>query len=243
MEHMKDAFAKVGWFIPPYVMVGYLQSLVSLIDSGHVNAENLSDNLASLYSPASLAAMVTERYPQVPYVSDYQKIISESVEAHFMGSNHIAVSGLMPVIEGAGRKLLESRGLTADSIKNVFVNLANDCKKEVVEKRIGAVGEIVEMLNSFIDFTDGHLYINSARYPLSDNTNRHGILHGAYADADYGEVINFYKTIGAINFLCFVASLRASISGFAPSTTQKSETLAAYYVECQKLSITREAFN
>jgi hypothetical protein len=35
-------------------------------------------------------------------------------------------------------------------------------------------------------------------YPLLDKTNRHGILHGAYKDADYGRPINFYKAIGVM---------------------------------------------
>jgi len=224
-------------------MNGCLQQIVSEIENGQIVADNLFSYLTPLYSPENLAAMITERYPEVPYVNEYKEIISESVEAHFSGSNHIAVSGLMPVIEGAGRKLLESRGLHANSIKSVFVNLAEDCKREVVEKQIGAVDEIIEMLASFLEFTDGHLYINSKQYPLSDNTNRHGILHGAFADEDYGEVINFYKAIGAINFLCFVASLRARISSFAPSPTETSKKLAAYFNMCQELAIIKGSIN
>jgi site-specific recombinase XerC len=57
------------------------------------------------------------------------------------------------------------------------------------------VGEIVSMMDSFIDFTTNHLYVNSARYPLAHNTNRHGILHGAFGDVEYGKPINFYKAI------------------------------------------------
>lgn len=240
---MRVAFNKVGWFIPPYVMVGYLEQMVKKIEGGYITFDNLSEALAPLYSPENLAAMVTERYPEIPYISEYKEIISESIEAHFSGSNHIAVSGLMPVIEGAGRKLLESRNLEAKSIRDVFATLAQDCKDEVITKQIGAVDEIVAMLASFHDFTDGHLYINSKKYPLPDNTNRHGILHGSFADEDYGDVINFYKAISAINFLCFVASLRIRISSFAPSPTEKSRKLAAYYNMCIELSSLKQNIN
>lgn len=240
---MRNAFNKVGWFIPPYIMIGHLEKIVKGINESNVTTDNFASYLTPLYSTAHLAAMITERYPEVPYVNEYQEIIAESVEAHFSGSNHIAVSGLMPVIEGAGRKLLESRDLEANSIKGVFVNLAEDCKREVIENQIGAVDEIVAMLSSFLDFTDGHLYIRSERYPLPDNTNRHGILHGSFSDADYGEPISFYKAIGAIDFLCFVASLRAPISCFAPSPTEKSMKLADYFAVCKKLSLIKEQIN
>jgi hypothetical protein len=70
-----------------------------------------------------------------------------------------------------------------------------------------------------------------AMYPLVDKTNRHGIAHGFYADADYGRSLNFYKTIAAVDFLTLVASFTTnSISGFAPSQTLGSKTLARYYL-------------
>jgi hypothetical protein len=60
------------------------------------------------------------------------------------------------------------------------------------------------------------VYIHSDCYGFEEKTNRHGILHGAYADADYDAPINFYKTIAAIDFLCFVAAFRARLPCLAP---------------------------
>jgi hypothetical protein len=180
--------------------------------------------------------MVVERYTATPYVGDYKIIIAEAAEAHFLGLNHVAVSGLMPVIEGAGKKIADSRNVTWTSITNVFVNLANDCKNDVIRNNIGAVGEILSMMDSFIEFAKNHLYINSNNYALPDNTNRHGILHGAYGDVDYGAPINFYKSISAIDFLCFISAFKASISWLAPSPTQQSQNLSAHYKACIALS-------
>jgi len=92
------------------------------------------------------------------------------------------------------------------------------------------------MMDSFVEFAKNHLYINSNNYALPDNTNRHGILHGSYTDVDYGEPINFYKSIAAIDFLCFVSAFRASISWLAPSPTEQSQKLSAYYKACFVLS-------
>ena len=83
------------------------------------------------------------------------------------------------------------------------------------------------------------MYIDLSHYPLVDKTNRHGIVHGAYADADYGRPLNFFKTIAAIDFLTFVSSFRANISWLAPSPTEASHRLAKYYLMLRKLSAAR----
>jgi hypothetical protein len=188
--------------------------------------------LAVAYSPENLAAMVCERYPATPYVKDYARTIAEAVEAHHLGLRHVAATGLMPVIEGAGRRLADSRSVKAPTMKSLFPNLARDCKDEVVAKKIGDTQEVISMFESFEEFTGGYLYINSDLYPLDDKTNRHGTLHGAYADSDFGDPISFYKAISSIDFLCLVASLRAPVSWFAPDTTAASQRLAQYYRAC-----------
>ena len=238
LDHFKISFNSVGWFIPPYVTLGFLNLLSKEISNkgSAFGQKDLEAWLSIVYSPENLAAMVSERYTATPYVKDFNIIIAEAVEAHFLGLNHIAVSGLMPVIEGAGKKLAISRKVTWNSITEVFVNLANDCKLDATKNNIGAVGEILSMMDSFIEFAKSHLYINSNNYSLPDNTNRHGILHGAYADADYGEPINFYKSIAAIDFLCFISAFRASISWLAPSPTEQSQNLSTYYKACIVLS-------
>ncbi|MEY0833756.1 hypothetical protein AB7273_17420 [Providencia alcalifaciens] len=98
--------------------------------------------------------MVSKRYHSVPYICEYSETIAECVGAYFLGLNRIAVSGLMPVIEGAGRKLAESRSAPVTSIKSIFQNLAADCKSDVIANNIGAVGEIVSKIDAFIEFTD-----------------------------------------------------------------------------------------
>ena len=76
---------------------------------------------------------------------------------------------------------------------------------------------------------------SSQEYSLVDGTNRHGIAHGAYADAEYGRPLNFYKTIAAIDVLTFISSLKTTtMSGFVPDDTPESTSLAARYIEMRK---------
>ncbi|KAB0669048.1 hypothetical protein F6V30_14535 [Oryzomonas sagensis] len=245
LDHYKQAFGSVGWFIPPYVTVGFLSILSKRIaDNGHsLDQQELEAFLALIYSADNVAAMVTERYPVTPYIQDYKKIISEAVQAHFTGLDHIAVSGLIPVIEGAGKKLADDRSVSFVSIRSLFNNLAGDCKRDAIENKIGAVDGVVCMMDSFAEFAEKHLYVHSENYPLADKTNRHGILHGAYSDHDYGRPLNFYKAIAAIDFLCFVSAFRAPISWFAPSPTDESKLLATYYCTCALLGKNKPTFS
>ena len=60
------------------------------------------------------------------------------------------------------------------------------------------------MLDSFVCFIKDYFFFSSSQgYPLADKTNRNGIAHGAYTDAEYGRPISFYKTIAAVDFLTF----------------------------------------
>jgi len=238
LSHFERAFANVGWFIPPYAAMGFLSSLAGEIlrrGSGF-SQEDLEKSLASLYNAENMAAMVCSRYSITPVIADYKETIAESIEAHFLGLHHVAIAGLVPVIEGAGRALLRQRGLSGSGVRGVFHALANDCKRESIENNIGASGEVVSMMDSFSWFTDNVLYVDSDMYQFLDGTNRHGITHGAYRDSDYGKPINFYKTVGAVDFLAFVSAFRASISWLAPEPCATSQHLAAYY---QVLQVTR----
>lgn len=228
---LEKTFASVGWFIPPYIQMGALDRIANDIQA-HGNGfgqDALQRALAHLYDAQGLAGMVLDRYAQAPIIRDYKITIAESVEAHFFGLHHIAVGGLIPVIEGAGRELAAQRGMEKGGVKEVFLFLAASCKQESLERNIGNSDEVAALMDSFSGFTSGFLYSKSEHYPLHDKTNRHGITHGAYKDVDYGKPINFYKTIAAVDVLTFVSSFRANLSWFAPGVTQRSFRLASYY--------------
>lgn len=238
LEHFRSQLNGVGWFIPPYVTMLFLDAVCADISrKGELyTQDHLEQILAHIYSHTNLAAMVTERYPMTPFIQDYKVIISEAVQAHFTGLDHVAVAGLMPVIEGAARRIAADRGVTFENIRPGFKALADDCKRDVIQNNSGAVGELVSMMDSFSEFTDANLYIRSEKYPHPDKTNRHGILHGSFSDEEYGRPINFYKAIAAIDFLCLISALKANVSWLSPNPTEQSQRLALFYVACRGLS-------
>ncbi len=192
--------------------------------------DQLERDLSILYQPEGLAAMVLHRYPDVPVIQDYKKTIAESVEAHFLGLDHVAVGGLIPVLEGVARRLAISRGIDCKGIKSVFERLAEAYKQLVIDRGIGATDELCVMLDSFANFARDLVYANSTLSALVDSTNRHGIAHGAYTDDDYGRPLNFFKTISAIDFLTMLSSLDTPrVYVFAASPTDASRALAKRY--------------
>lgn len=238
LNHYKKEFGRVGWFIPPYVSRGYLDFMLFEIERNqNFTQRDLESLLSRIYAPAHLASMVVDRYPKTKFISEYKKIISESVQAHFFGLDHVAVAGIMPVIEGASKKIARDRNVPTrrSSTKDLFLNLASDCKKQVQEKEIGIVGEVISMLDSFAIYAETNLYIDSDKYPHDDKTNRQGILHGSYADEDYGTPLNFYKSIAAVDFLCFITTLKHKGSWFAPDPSEGASSLAKFYLACSGL--------
>ncbi|WP_077338841.1 hypothetical protein [Pseudocolwellia agarivorans] len=245
MEFYRDLFTSVGWFIPSHSTMGYINTIANEIkDSEDPNIEPF---LKELYSSLNQAAMVTERYPVVPYICEYKDIIFESIEAHFLGLNYAAVTTLMPVVEGVGNKLVDEWGVDRKfsngnnkGTMTLFSDLAEKCRKYVIDNDLGMVSEIVPALEAFEHYLKNNFYINSTKYTFDDKTNRHGILHGSFKDADYGVPMNFYKTVGAVEFLCFIISIKEPISFFAPAPTDKSYQLAAYYDSCKTNRLIRQ---
>jgi hypothetical protein len=238
LQPVADVLKSVGWFVPPYVSVGLLETVAQNITRAQeqFTVDDLEQVLAFIYTPDRLSSMVVSRYPQIPVVVLYQETIAEAILAHFSGLRHVAVGGLIPVVEGIGREMARQRGLKSDGgIKTVFRDLFIQAKDDVARRRIGATQEIVDIVDAFLHFLKEYFFKDSQLYPLLDKTNRHGILHGAYKDADYGRPINFYKAISAVDILTFVSMLQtAKMSGFAPDLTPESRALAERYRQLQQ---------
>ncbi|MCD1189474.1 hypothetical protein D3A87_18280 [Vibrio cholerae] len=235
---------EIGWFIPPYINMGQLESI---LDATKNNGENkhdaLNNVLSSVYSIENISAIFTEKYTVTPFVKDYLSIIDNGIESHFLGLNYASVSTLIPVIEGIARKLSKHRGVDHEHIKKTIINLCESCKTQVVNNKIGDYEEIESMIDSFRKFAVKKLYSDSKIYPHEDNTNRNGITHGVYTDLDFGSKISFYKVISLINFLCFLSAIDAGISWFPPKGKVEGQRKAEYLLLCEKFSTLRQSYS
>ena len=227
----EQSFAKAGWFIPPFIQSGYISKAAGKIEKlgDSFTQDDLEEILNEIYESFGLASMVLNRFPQVPIVSEYTQTISEAIEAHFFGLHHVAVGGLIPAIEGIGCRLAKIRGLPGGSVRDTFDQLTTDIARESKEKGWGDTDEVAAMMRSFATFARKFLYVNSSNYPLLDGTNRHGISHGSFTDKAYGKPINFFKVIGAVEFLTFCCAFGHNISWMPPNLTDDAIELARRY--------------
>lgn len=226
MPHYETVFGAHGLVIPLYSNHKIMDLAYDEIKGNpQASDEKLEEILAWIYTPGHLAAMVVHRYPTVPFVADYRETISESVEAHFLGLGHVAVAGLIPVIEGAGRQIADSLGIEHKYISQTFKNLTNHAIAEINTRKLGDYEAVESILNSFVNFLTDYFYRDSRNYPLSNKTNRNGITHGSYSDAHYGEALNFYKVLGVLDTLCLISDFKV----FPARPTTQSDALALYF--------------
>jgi hypothetical protein len=237
-SRLVERLGQVGWFIPPYVSVARIDRIADIIEiaGARFDQHTLENVLSGLFTPEILATKVLNRYPRMEVINEFHTIIAEGVAAHFLKLGHIAASGLVPVIEGATRRLAERHGVETRKFPGTFSALVEHCKTHIREKRIGNVDEIISMLEAFELFLSKVLFVNTDDYAFTDGTNRHGMAHGLYADAAFGSPVNFYKIITSINFLTFMSAAYYGGSGFVPDETAQSRELALHYHALRRMA-------
>ncbi|QGT80616.1 hypothetical protein [Pseudomonas coronafaciens] len=228
-----DELGRHGLMIPPFSNMGIVDELVQILRKAPMDMdEQLTAVLSRIYTPAHLAAMVVSRYAHTKVIDLYAETISEAIEAHLLGLDHIAVAGLMPVIEGVVVKLSLQHGISAKkTTRQKFSSLVSCAIERNNSVKTGDFHQVESMLTVFLSFLEKYFWEGSSSYPLPDGTNRHGILHGAYSDADYGYPINFYKTLTAVDMLCWISEFKP----FQPMPTADSQALAIYYLMMMNL--------
>ncbi|MFL9611100.1 hypothetical protein ACKF11_13525 [Methylobacillus sp. Pita2] len=236
LKYYEDVLGRNGLIIPVYCNFELLQKICkTLHENPHSNDEEIAAILSEVYSPNHLAAMVLYRYPDVPIVCNFKDSITEAITAHFLGLRHAAVAALAPVVEGIGNVLYQERKLGGSRlhIKDKFELLARHAINDVNEKKIGAYEEVDSMLESFLTFLNRYYYTSSKSYPLADKTNRNGILHGTYTDADYGSDLNFYKILSAVDMLCLISKFQV----LQPRWTDESRALGAQFAHYRTIRL------
>jgi hypothetical protein len=149
LNDVKEKLNSVGWFIPPYVSSSFLDMVAARIAQaqGNFTQDDLEKALSFVYDAERLASMILYRYRHMPVIEQFTETISESVTAHFFGLNHVAVGGLIPVIEGAGRRLAKDRGIKEGGhIKDVFRSFL----WQATQKKMLSIGELVRLTRSLI---------------------------------------------------------------------------------------------
>jgi hypothetical protein len=73
LQPVADVLNSVGWFVPPYVDVGLLDTVAQTITraQGQFTENDLERVLAFIYTPERLASMIVNRYAETPVLDLY----------------------------------------------------------------------------------------------------------------------------------------------------------------------------
>lgn len=235
-EWLANAFRQVDWLIPAWLTMGFLSQFAKAIETTPAAARPalLRSTLRIVYGPDHLAAMYLDRYSRIMHVRDFAPSIDEAIKAYFSGYKLVAVTALVPVVEGIVRKMaIRQNRDVGQGTRKLLAEFEALVERE--RHSPNCYGERLVMLECLRDFMRDRFLIKTADYDGLDEFNRHGILHGIYDK--FGEDINFFRLITLLELLCFAIGLiEGGVSCFAPSPTPQSAALAAHYRELGRLS-------
>jgi hypothetical protein len=227
------AFKSVDWLVPAYLQMGLLHRLaVEIYKSEPPDKLNIfRETISVVYGPQYLATLFLERYSKIIHVQNFSRQIDEAFKAYFSGYRLVAITAMIPVLEGIIRKIAIAAkrdvGHGTQGLNREFDAIVED-----EENSPHRYEERLVMLTLLRDFIKDRFLKNTDRYDGLNQFNRHGILHGVFDD--YGEELNFLRVITILDLLCFIIGLRgAPVSMFSPENTDESRKLAARYTDLQ----------
>ena len=239
-EWLAEAFRSVDWLIPAYLPSGFLSKVAVAINASEKNQKVtvLRFILSDIYSPLYMATFYLERYSKISHVRDFSPHIGESLKAFHAGYKHVAITAMIPVIEGIVRKIATAAGREVGTGTKGLLSEFD----EIVDREAASpncYGERLVMFQLLRDYMRDRFLKNTNRFEGLHQFNRHGILHGIFDD--YGEELNFLRIITLLDLLCFIIGWRwGGVSVFGPEYTEASRKLAAEYVNLQPSNMARE---
>ena len=242
VNFVRDQCLKADFVLPPLMAMGFLNEFAQAISSSD-NIESVAESyLPRMFDLGSLSALYTEIYAKNCDFRIYSNQIQEAIEAHCLGLNKVAVTALLPCIEGIIRTLGIKIGLSCSEHVSLhqFIDILEKIQKLVIDKVFSefdwvpsnyravefhdCTNEQIQIIQSLIFFLKNALYKNTLIYQGSTNLNRHGVLHGLISN--FSSHVNFFRLITVLNAL-YVGSLLTGSSGslFHPSENDTSRAL------------------
>ena len=225
-----QAFRSVDWLIPAYLSMGFLRGLATVIDEAEPEQklDVFRAVLKIVYTPEYIASLFLYRYRVSEHIRDFSVHIDEAIRAYHAGFRHVAISSMIPVLEGIVRKIAISHGRDVGQGTAGLLREFDSLVEEEISSPIRTEERLL-MLEILRDFMRDRFLRNTRRFDGLNQFNRHGILHGVFDD--YGEDINFLRIITILDLLCFIINLRSpTISFFAVEITDASDALAKEYL-------------
>lgn|GEM_PF-4647543 len=235
-----------GWFHPPYLSRGLVRRLLE--------TDQFDELLANGYSLLHLATMWNQGFRELSIFERFCPVIFESIEAHALGLEDVAVSSLVPVIEGTLRELQDRLGFAGESITDRLEHFAPAVAENAggwfyqcdwLPRRFRSydylkrVDEFVWLVDGYVLFLKEHLFADTDNFQNPSELNRHGILHGLFDS--YGSRTNFFMLYSMLEMHAFITNLTGENQFLLfPEMNEHSEKTSLYLGGLDRLSSVRK---
>lgn len=243
LDYIREQCLKVDFVTPPFMQNQFLSEFAKAIEAGS-DLEKVAEKFASrMYGLESISALSVEIYLKNSDFIKYSSQINESIEAFYLGLNRVAITSLLPCIEGIIRDIGIKIGVSCEDNINVnqFVKILKKVQQRIIKNLVfydfdwvpsdfksidfhDGFNEQIQMVESLKYFLINGLYQHTASYQGSTNLNRNGVVHGFITD--FSSPVNFYRLITVLNML-YVCSVLTGNNGslFHPTTSGASKLL------------------
>lgn len=212
------------------------------------NGTTETDQIISNFYSVEYIHALFERMLEIPIVNKYSQQLLESLAAYGIGLHLLAITGMLPCIEGIIRDLQTSLNLKPKQTvrKRDLIEIINKSQKKIILDYIFEGAWIPHELKSIELYQGKHawidrldelkLYIDERLYldtQSPDATlfslNRHGILHGF--TTGFGQPSNYGRLVSVLETLYICATLAAGSPGsFLPPEVYEENELFAFKI-------------
>lgn len=243
LDYIREQFLKVDFVTPPFMQNQFLGEFAKAIETGS-DLEKVAEEFAPrMYNIEGLSALSVDIYRKNSDFAKYSSQIDEAIEAFCLGLNRVAITSLMPCIEGIIRDIGIKIGISCEEHVNVkqFINILKKIQQRIITDLVfyefdwvpsdfksislhDGFNEQIQMVESLKYFLNNCLYQHTASYQGNTNLNRNGVVHGFITN--FSSPVNFYRLITVLNIL-YVCSVLTGNNGslFHPPTSDASKLL------------------
>lgn len=203
-------------FVSPLFFQGYeLNYLYELSQQGACDKYRITNLIFSKFYKLEWSASFIEGYcKKCNYIEPFLKSIEHSLILTFQRDYEGGIKTLIPIIEGILRKYLNAeKGIDNSKVKffhlkEAFTYLKSDLMLEVQSRdsqdHFNEMNEYYEIWFSFVfEFIDKSFYLNTNGSILTNELNRHSILHELGFTFEYN-LESYIKVYFVLHFLTWI---------------------------------------
>lgn len=253
---MRASFAEADIVVPPYYQMGFLHENAGKILKATTHAEKMSlgsEMLHYMYPADGMAELICGVWSKRRTFDEFHAQLVEAAKAYCLGLYGVAITGLLPCIEGVVRQLGVLSGVPVEDsvsirvLTKVFRKLQRRelvmmldgydwyPESEITVSYLDGFHERVQMFESISSYLESKLYLHTDSVPEYLTLNRHGIAHGLFKGyATKENFLRLFNLLSALSFAAAMAEGRGSL--MHPGSTVESAELTASLKKCEAIS-------